>query len=320
MSDAGEGDQEEPKVTLELKSVSAGLSQIDKTYDGSSYVYTTLNLQERDPKLQLLGDALNEFEHLRNVNLSQNELEDVEALAKMPHLLTVNCQENAITAVEFLSSDEQFKFLQIANFSQNQIKELPSIKAPLLKHLNLSKNQIATCEKFEGHGNLQVLELRGNQLPSCDGLAMMPNLVELYLAENATLKSIAGLKNLPNLKKLHLRACEIEAFDEVPDLPALEYLNMRETKIEKLDEVQKLNKLTSLKTINFLGTPVGDEAGDGFKKEWLIFTNYRKCLKINKEEVTPEDYDEAKALWNEREEERKAKEAEAANAEGEGGE
>lgn len=191
---------------------------------------------------------------------------------------------------------------------------MPAVNAPILRSLNLSKNEITSCEKFQGHANLQLLELRGNQLPNCNGLAMMGNLVELYLAENATLKSISGLKDLPNLKKLSLRACEIEEFDEVPDLPSLEYLNLRETKIEKMEEVHKLKSLKAINTINFLGTPVGDESGDNFKKEWLILTNYRKAIKINKEEVTPEDYDDAKALWNEREEERKAKEAEEEEA------
>lgn len=121
------------------------------------------------------------------------------------------------------------------------------------------------------------------------------------------IKSIAGLKELPNLKKLHLRQNELEAFDEVPDLPALEYLNLRENKIENLEEVFKLDSLKGLKDLNMIGNPISDDKGDEFKKELLI-VGFKSLTRSNKEEVTDDDKADAKALHEEREAERIQKE------------
>ena len=117
MSEAGEGEEEEPKVTLKQEEIASGLSQIDKTFDGSSYVFTVLTLSERDPKLQELGDELEKYSHLRTVDLSKNEIEDLAALARLPHLLTLNAEENAADSADFLGETDAFQFLQIANLS-----------------------------------------------------------------------------------------------------------------------------------------------------------------------------------------------------------
>ena len=149
----------------------------------------------------------------------------------------------------------------------------------------------------------------------------MPQLTELYLAENV-LKTIKDLTDLPNLKRLHLRQNEIESLDETPDFPSLEYLNLRENKIENVAEIGKLAHLKTLKELNMLGTPVADDKGDDFGKEVIILNGETKFVKINKEETTPELFEEANALKAERKaaEEEAAKAAAEAAAAGEGGE
>mmetsp|Transcript_24950 Transcript_24950/g.27614 ORF Transcript_24950/g.27614 Transcript_24950/m.27614 type:complete len:148 (+) Transcript_24950:503-946(+) len=143
----------------------------------------------------------------------------------------------------------------------------------------------------------------------------MPRLKELYLAENPMV-SVGQLHTLPNLKKLHIRACEIEKFDLFPDLPALEYLNLRETKLDKTEEIQKLEILESLTSINLLGTPIGDELSEGIKKEFILLFPQLYLETINKTGITDEDHTEAEELKQERikEEDDKRK----AEAEGEG--
>ena len=114
-------------------------------------------------------------------------------------MLTLTATENKINNIDFFArSAEAFQFLQIANFKDNKIKQLSSIYAPFIKHLNLNTNEIFSCSAFRGHLQLQILELRKNQLKDCDGIENLPNLTQLYLAENQ-IKSIKGLKNLPEL-------------------------------------------------------------------------------------------------------------------------
>jgi hypothetical protein len=51
-------------------------------------------------------------------------------------------------------------------------------------NFNFIENEIANCEKFQGHPTVRIMELRKNKLTNCMGMRNMPNLVELYLAEN----------------------------------------------------------------------------------------------------------------------------------------
>jgi Leucine-rich repeat (LRR) protein len=143
---------------------------------------------------------------------------------------------------------------------------------------------------------LQVLELRKNQLPNCEGIENLPLLEALYLGENQ-IKSISGLKNLPSLKRLHLRNNELVEFDEVPDLPSLEYLNLRETKIESIKEIKKLKGLSTIRRIGAQGAPVAET---DFIKELLLANEGIKYKFINKEEITPELLEEVKTLKEER--------------------
>lgn len=136
------------------------------------------------------------------------------------------------------------------------------------------------------------------------------------MAENP-LVSVGQLHTMTNLKKLHLRATEIEKFEFFPDLPKLEYLNLRESKLALVEDLKKVEILENLTSLNFIGAPVTDELKDGVKKELILLFPDLYLEKINKELITEEDYQEAEELKQERikEEEEKRR---AAEGEGEG--
>ena len=214
--------------------IAENLSQIDVTANAETVAFTTLILEEKE--LEVVGDAIKSYVHLRNINLSKNQFTSLNELAALPDLLQLVASENQIADISFLSQDTNAN-LQVLKLPQNKIKSLPPLTPIYLRHININENELESCHDFTGHPNLQILELRKNKLINCDGLGNMPCLKELYLAENPIV-SISQLHTLPNLKKLHLRATEIEVFDLVPDLPALEYLNLRETKIAALAELK----------------------------------------------------------------------------------
>lgn len=120
----------------------------------------------------------------------------------------------------------------------------------------------------------------------------MPNLVSLYLAENE-IASLEGLKDLDCLERLHLRKNKIEKLEVVPHLPNLKYLNLRDNLIASKDEMVKLQSLGTLQQLNMQGNPYAEEKGDDFKKEVLIALDQIKWVKINKEEVTAEEVEDA---------------------------
>lgn len=89
-------------------------------------------------------------------------------------------------------------------------------------------------------------------------------------------------------------------FEGCPDLPTLEYLNLRENKIENLKEVAFLAILGNLKDLNLKETPLEEGVEGDLKKEVLILLEKLSLKKFNKDEVAPEDVQEAIELKNER--------------------
>ena len=128
----------------------------------------------------------------------------------------------------------------------------------------------------------------------------MPNLEELQIQENE-LVSLAGLNDLGKLKKLNLNTNKLETLDNFPLMPCLEELILDANQITKVEDLQNLVGLRNLVELSMQGCPLSDEKGDDFKKEVLIAFEGQVCLKkINGEEFTAEDVQEAMALKEER--------------------
>ena len=164
--------------------------------------------------------------------------------------------------------------------------------------------------EFKGHHALEILELRKNRLKSLEGLKDLHNLIELDVSENY-LTGFAELNNMPALKKLVLSTNQIENLNfDIPDLPHLYHLNVSENKLAELKNIERLMRNPSMLSLTIDQNPVINDLGDSAKKEILMILGY--LSKVNEEEVTKEDREEAKNELKERrrQEEEKRKEAE----------
>ena len=68
--DPEEQPPEEPKNFLKQEMITAGLSQVAKTFDGASYAYSHLTVEEKE--IEELGELLGNYANLRFLNLSKN--------------------------------------------------------------------------------------------------------------------------------------------------------------------------------------------------------------------------------------------------------
>lgn len=318
MSESGE--EVAPKV-LTAEVVKKAVSQLGRTFDGTSFAFVRLDVTDRE--IEYLNDELANYQHLRYLELGGNSFNSIDVLAKLPYVLRLNLKGNRVSSLNVFQTEEAFQFLQHIDLTSNQIGSLIALPLPRLLVLNLSQNAIKTCENFEGHPTLTRLSLKGNQLKSLTGLKNMPSLIDLCIAENEV-KSLVGLENLPALKRLHLRKNAIETFEltedeSLPELPTLEYLNLTENKIADVKSLKPLTAFVTLKNLNVKGTPLGEDLGDNVKKEVLIVIP--RLDVICKEEITNEDREDAVAEAQERhriaeeaklEAERLAREAEEA--------
>jgi len=98
----------------------------------------------------------------------------------------------------------------------------------------------------------------------------------------------------------------------LPNLPSIYHVNIRENKIAVLKEIGKLSSLSTMLSLTAHGNPISDEMGDSIKKEIIMMIP--ALTRINKDEVTSEERDDALKELKERieEEERKRKEEEEA--------
>jgi len=297
---------EDRNKTREL--IKNGLSQISKTANGSGYAYVNLSLIEKE--ISNVYDLMPNYPHLRYLNISNNKIKDLSGLKSLNFLIFLNASGNQIADLEFLNERGTLNYLQLVILSNNRIKKLTPIQVPKLRKLNLNGNRLEDLSEFKGHHTLEVLEIRKNRLKSLEGLKDLHNLIELYAAENY-LTSFKELRNLPQLKKLHLRENQLESLNfELPELPHLYHLNIRANKISDLKSILNLKKYATMLSLTMHQNPAIDEVGDGAKREIIMILGYLN--RVNKEEITKEDRDDAKNELKERKriEEEKKKEAE----------
>mmetsp|Transcript_47257 Transcript_47257/g.34550 ORF Transcript_47257/g.34550 Transcript_47257/m.34550 type:complete len:148 (+) Transcript_47257:621-1064(+) len=122
------------------------------------------------------------------------------------------------------------------------------------------------------------------------------------------------------VETLHLRQNKIESVKNFPTFLRLKYLNLRDNQIQEFDELKTfVGKVDSSKSLNFIGNPCVESKGDSFKSELLILleAEARGLTKINKEEVTEEEYEEARKEKAERKKQAEEEAKAAAEAEAE---
>ena len=89
-----------------------------------------------------MGDALLLFVNIRHLNLSKNNLKDIDEIVHLPCLQTLDASENRIESCCFLANDKALKYLQQVNLNKNKVKALGPIRIPNLEKLTISENEI----------------------------------------------------------------------------------------------------------------------------------------------------------------------------------
>ena len=79
--------------------------------------------------LTTFGDRINDYEHLRNLNLCKNSFENIDKLRALKHMQTLKASDNEIIDNYFMSeSKQQLKFLTQVDLSGNKLTKLRKIE------------------------------------------------------------------------------------------------------------------------------------------------------------------------------------------------
>lgn len=282
---------------VELSEEAMELSQASKSIQGDGYSYSRMDCVAK----QICSiKLLEQYPHLRQIDLSGNRVEDVSPLCKLSHVLSLNLASNSITSIDSWAP-EDLQHLLFLDLSGNHLTALPTLHMPALRRANLGKNEIASCELFEGHATLKSLVLSENKLTSVMGLGGMPQLETLELGQNS-LQNLEGLQGLPSLQSLNISKNSFELLDgpwrETPKLASLDASGnaFAEPKV-----FVPLARLSQLRRFQVAGSPLDEQDGLNIRLEILICHDGLQV--INDEEVQHEEKDDAKALNEKRIEE-----------------
>mmetsp|Transcript_23294 Transcript_23294/g.72869 ORF Transcript_23294/g.72869 Transcript_23294/m.72869 type:complete len:453 (-) Transcript_23294:1065-2423(-) len=137
---------------------------------------------------------------LQIVDLSGNEIDDMDDMERHPFLEVVNLAYNAIPRIHGLQG---LRFLQSLDLTGNRLTAITGLEGLPLETLILDDNAIDEIANLDTLQNLRVLSLRNNKIRDLSHLRETGALVALDLAGNA----VAEFRQLEHLMKLEfLRA------------------------------------------------------------------------------------------------------------------
>lgn len=281
-----------PERALETGDMPNCLSLLCKTDSGLAHAYVKLDAKQM--KLTNV-EALQAYEHLRYVNLSQNFLDNIDTLNKLRSLLWLKINQNRLESARL----EKLPYLQVVDFSGNKIRNVLGIEHPHLEQLNLNHNDIPSLEGLEPKDlpNLISLQLRSNQLSSTSGVENFRNLKHLFIAANR-ITSLEGISTLESLEILHIRDNQIQSFGEnFVDgcLKNLRYINLRANNVDKMEEVKKLSILPKLTELVLTDNPLVEE--EDYRLE--VLCRVRRLDRLDKDPFDEDEREQAQEKYEE---------------------
>ncbi|KAI5747673.1 hypothetical protein M8J77_017344 [Diaphorina citri] len=296
-SPVGSGDKKEEKpiedTILSEKIAAECLCLLGNTYLGDSYAYLKLDARERMlTNIDLIGC----YQYIQFINLNNNLLNNpqLKVLAKIPCVIVLEINENLLETTAI----PKLPFLQALIMKSNRIRQVVPFDHENLGYIDLQNNQISSMDDrcFQKLPNLLKMSIGNNLLTTTAGIKC-ESLVFLYL-QNNRISKIHGLEHLVNLEVLNLRGNQIERLGRSsfpPSLSKLHYLNLRRNKIRRVKDFRRLKRLPSLTTLLCFENAY-DKYGDGKEVRDPILVHLKRLRRLNKTEVTAEEWDEVERL------------------------
>ena len=102
-------DEEATPGLLTKAQLRDGLQNVERTLDGEGYAFSKLDVSGKG--LTDLGESLPQYQHVRYLTVSDNQLTDITGASGMYSLLSIDARNNKLEAVGDLSKSA---FLQVS--------------------------------------------------------------------------------------------------------------------------------------------------------------------------------------------------------------
>ncbi len=223
--------------------------------------------------------ALSNLQNLTYLDLFNNQISDITALGKIQNLTHLYLNNNQISDITALSTLKNLTNLFLNN---NQISDITALsKIQNLTYLNLSQNQISDIAALSTLQSLTNLYLYNNQISDITALSTLKNLTDLNLTANQ-ISDISVLSNLQNLTDLDIDKNEIRDIGELSKLRNLGWLSLDNNQISDITALSTLQNLTNLFLNN---NQISDIPSSFFVRENIHYSFYNNPLKSPPMEV-----------------------------------
>lgn len=200
-------------------------------------------------------DWIEDFQGLRSLVLSNNEISDMRPVGKVKTLKRLSLNNNEIVEIKGLDKLSDLSWLFLSGNRISQMEGLENLTS--LISLHLSYNRISEIKGLENHIDLIELFLEGNQIFEIKSLDNLVKLTRLSLSCNY-INEIKGMEKLVSLSQLFLdsnKITEIKGLDQLVDLGRLSLDN------NQINEIKGLKNLVALKSLILRSNQISEIKG-----------------------------------------------------------
>lgn len=122
--------------------------------------------------------GIEQFDDLRVLDLSANQIEHIDELRSLSRLSTLNISFNKIYSLEALTNAEYLTKIIANNNNLSSLEELSEL--PNLKNLYVSNNQIRDLAALNDFGSLEYLTAENNQANIASIPSALPQSLKSY--------------------------------------------------------------------------------------------------------------------------------------------
>ena len=197
---------------------------------------------------------LEKLVELEDLNLTNNKIKDPKSLAKLTMLRQLVLRKNLMNNLDFLN-DLKVESLDISMNSVLKDYIPNNLKLENLRSLNLSGIGLDNISFLKNAGKLESLVAEENAIKDLTPLAELKTLRTLYLDRN-NISDITALKDLASLEELLLYKNNIENVDALKDKKYLYRLMLNDNL--GLKNIDALKDVPNISSIDISNTSVTD--------------------------------------------------------------
>ena len=226
---------------------------------------------------------LEKLVELEDLNLTNNKIKDPKSLARLTKLRQLVLRKNLMNNLDFLN-DLKVESLDVSMNSVLKDYIPNNLKLENLRSLNISGIGLDNISFIKNATKLESLVAEENAIKDITPLTELKSLRVLYLDRNS-ISDISALKNISSLEELLLYKNNIENIDVLKDVPNISSVDISDTAVS---DISALKDAKYLYYIALKNTKVSETDITTFEKNNLEVkksNNIDKKLEVVKTEA-----------------------------------